>query len=128
MDVKICIFFFGRYCLTNNVCNKETNEQMQSRNTETGQDSNLERGGKAKKNSSRRSCSVLYLRYLGPEDLFFLILDISIVLRDTTLTISNFIETGTLVEIEIVRGVSLRATEITAITRCKTRSSRVGIP
>ena len=47
------------------------------------------------------------------------ILDISVVLRETTLISSDSIETGSPVETEIVRVVSLSKTEITEITRFK---------
>ena len=44
---------------------------------------------------------------------FLIISDISIVLRETTLTISDSFQTGSPVEIEIVRVDSLCTTEIT---------------
>ena len=43
---------------------------------------------------------------------------ISVLLRETTLTISDSFETASPAEYEIVRVVSLSATEITEITRC----------
>ena len=43
--------------------------------------------------------------------------DISVVLRETTTTTSDSFETGTPVETEIVKVVSLSTTEITEITR-----------
>ena len=49
----------------------------------------------------------------------FLIVLSRIVLRETTLIISDSIETGSHVETEIVRVVSLGTTEITEITRLK---------
>ena len=59
------------------------------------------------------------LRHPDPEDRIFnrFISDISIVLRETTLTISGSIETVSPVESERVRVVSLSSTEITEITR-----------
>ena len=58
------------------------------------------------------------LRYpTGRSDFRRVISDISVILRENTLTIADFIETGAPVEIEIVRAVSLSATEITMITR-----------
>ena len=47
------------------------------------------------------------------------IVDISNVLWETSLTVSDSIETGSPVESEIVRVVSLSTTEITEITRSK---------
>ena len=60
------------------------------------------------------------LRYSNPEDQIFnrVISDISAVLRETTLTISDYIETGSPVESEIVRLFSRSTVEITGeITR-----------
>ena len=56
-----------------------------------------------------------FLRYPNREDRIFnrVISDISVVLRETTLTISDSIQTGSPVEKEIVRVVSLTTTEIT---------------
>ena len=53
------------------------------------------------------------------EDRIFnrVISDISVVLRETTLTFSDSIEAGLPVEYEIARVVSLSSTEITDITR-----------
>ena len=64
-----------------------------------------------------------HLRHPDSEDrmLNSIISDISIVQRETTLTISDSIETGSNVETEIVRVVSLSTTEITEITRLKTK-------
>ena len=61
------------------------------------------------------------LRYSDPEDRMFdrIIYDVSIVLRETTLTISDSIVTGTPVESEIERVVSLSTTKISEITRFK---------
>ena len=61
------------------------------------------------------------------EDQIFnhVISDISLVLRETTLTTSDSIETGSPIETEIVRVVSLSTTEITEITRFKTKRSSV---
>ena len=70
------------------------------------------------------------LRYTDPEDRIFnrAISDISVVLRDTTLTISGFIETGLPVESGIVTAVSLSTTEISEITRFGKPIFRVWIP
>ena len=55
--------------------------------------------------------------------------DASVVLRETTLTFSDSIETGLPVKTEIVRVVSLSTTEITEITRLKKNTIfRVRIP
>ena len=61
------------------------------------------------------------LRYSDPENRIFnrVFSDISVVLMETTLTISESIDTGSVIEIEIVRVVSLSATEVTEITRFK---------
>ena len=63
------------------------------------------------------------LRYQNPEDRIFncIILDISVVPRDTTPTISDSTETGLPVKSEIVRVVSLIKMEITEIIRFKNR-------
>ena len=50
---------------------------------------------------------------------------ISVVLRETTLTISDSIETGSPVETEIVRVISLRTTEITEIIRLKKKKKTI---
>ena len=59
--------------------------------------------------------------YSDPEDRIFnrVISDISVVPRETTLTISDCIETGSPRETEIVRVVSLSTTEIPETTRFK---------
>ena len=70
----------------------------------------------------------LDLRCPDPEDRIFrhmLSQDISIVLRETT--ISDSIETGSLVETKIVKGVYLSTVEITEITQFKKMIFRVGI-
>ena len=64
------------------------------------------------------------LRYSDPKDRIFnrfnrVILNISVVLGETTLTISDSIETGSPVESEIVKTVSLRTTEITEVIRLR---------
>ena len=61
------------------------------------------------------------LKYAGPEDQIFnrAISDISVVLRETTLTFSDSIVIGSPVETEIVRVVSLGATEIAKIIHLK---------
>ena len=66
-------------------------------------------------------------RYLDFEDRIFnrVISDISVVLKKTTVTISDSIETGASVDSEIVRVVSLSTTEITEITRFKNPIFRV---
>ena len=58
--------------------------------------------------------------YPNPEDQIFnrVISDISVIQRETTLSILDSIETGTPVETEIVKVVSL-VTEITEIIRYK---------
>ena len=63
-----------------------------------------------------------------PEDRIFnrAISDISVVLRETTLTISYSIETGSQVETEKVRVVSLSSTEITEITWFKKKKTSSG--
>ena len=65
------------------------------------------------------------LRYHDPEDRIFnrVISDISVVLRETTLILPDSIETGSLVETEIVRVVSLSKTEITEISRLKKKKT-----
>ena len=55
--------------------------------------------------------------------LYHVIMDISVVLRETCLTISDSIETGPPFETDIVRVVSLSTTETSEITRFKNRSS-----
>ena len=67
-------------------------------------------------------CKDVSLRYSDPEDRIFnrVISDISVVLREITLTISDSIETRSSIESEIVRVVSLRTT---GITRFKNRYS-----
>ena len=72
----------------------------------------------------RKKGSVIFpsvLRYLNPEDQLFncVISDISVVLRETTLTISYSIDKGSIVETEIARVVCLGTTKITEITRLK---------
>ena len=70
-------------------------------------------------------------RYPDPVDRIYnrVISDISVVLRENTLTISDSIKTGLLVETEVVRVVSLTTTDITEITRVKKKSIlRVWIP
>ena len=57
------------------------------------------------------------LKVFEPRKSDFLTSDISVALRETILAISNSIETGSPVETEIVRVVSLTITEKTAITR-----------
>ena len=66
------------------------------------------------------------VRYQGPEDRNFyrVISDISVVLRKTTLTILDSIQTDSPVESEIVRVVSLSTTEITEITRLKKQNKK----
>ena len=58
---------------------------------------------------------------MDPEDRIFnrVISDIPVVLWENTLTISDSTETGTPVGYEMVRGVSLKTTEVTEITRFK---------
>ena len=70
------------------------------------------------------------LRYPDLEDRVFnrVISDISVVLGETTLTISDSVETGSPVESEIVRVVSLRTAELTEITRFKNPIIRVEVP
>ena len=70
------------------------------------------------KNGGNR-VNVYLVRYSDREDRIFnrVISDISVVLRETTLTISDFMVTDSPVESEIVRVVSLSTTEITEITR-----------
>ena len=69
------------------------------------------------------------LRYPDPGDRNFdrVISDISVIQRKTTLTISDSVETGSPVEIEIVRVVSLSTTEITETTRFEKPVFRVGL-
>ena len=64
------------------------------------------------------------LRYLDPEDRMSnrVISDISVVLRETTLTVSDSIETSFPVKSEIVRVVSPSTTEIIKITRFKRKN------
>ena len=68
------------------------------------------------------------LTYLYPEDRIFnrVIWDISVVVRETTLTISDSTETVSPVKSQIVRVASLDTTEITEITRFKQPFFRVG--
>ena len=66
------------------------------------------------------------LRYLDTEDLNRVISDTPVVPRETTLTYSDSTETGSPVESEIVRVVSVSTMEITDITRFKKKSSRRG--
>ena len=65
------------------------------------------------------------LKYLDPEDRIFnyVISDIPVVLRETTLTISDSFDTGSPVKFEIVRVVYLSVTKISEITQLKNRSS-----
>ena len=68
----------------------------------------------------------IILSHPDPEDRIFnrVISDISVVLRETTLTISDSIEAGSAVESEIVCVVvSLSKTEITEITGLKKKRS-----
>ena len=67
-------------------------------------------------------------KYPDPEDRIFNrnISDIFVVLRETTLTVSDSIETGSPVETEKVRVISLSTTEITEITRFKKPIFRAG--
>ena len=62
-----------------------------------------------------------YLRYSYPKDQVFnfVILDVSVILRENALIISDSFETGSLVEIKIDRMVSLNTMEITMITKSK---------
>ena len=79
-----------------------------------------------------------FLRYPDPEDrnLYCIISDISVMLRETPITISDSIEIGSPVDSEIVRVLSLRKTAIAEITRFKKKKEeekkkpifRVGIP
>ena len=64
------------------------------------------------------SISVISLRYPDPEGRIFnrFISDISVVRRETTLTISDSIETVSQVDTKKVRVVSLTKTEIADIT------------
>ena len=66
------------------------------------------------------------LRYPIPEDRVFnrVISDISVVQRETTLTISDSIETASLVGSEILRVVSPSTTKITEITRFKKKKKK----
>ena len=66
---------------------------------------------------------ILPVRYLDPEGLIFnrFIQYISVVQKEINLTISDSIETGSRVESEIVRVISLSTTEIIGITRFKKR-------
>ena len=68
------------------------------------------------------------VHYYAPEDRIFdhVISDISVVLRETTLSISYSIETGSPAETEIIRMVFLRTTEITKITRFKKKNDLQG--
>ena len=59
------------------------------------------------------------LRYLLPKERF--LKSSPVVLRESTLTISHYIEAGSPVEYEIVKVVTHSTTEITEITRLKTR-------
>ena len=70
-------------------------------------------------------CFEICLRYLDPEDRIFnrIISDISIELRETTLTISDSNETRSPVETEIVGVVPISTTDITEITQVKDQSS-----
>ena len=66
--------------------------------------------------------------YSDPEDRIFnrVISDISVVPRETTLTISYSIKTGSPVKSEIVRKVSLCTAEITETTRFKRKKRSSG--
>ena len=68
------------------------------------------------------------LRYPDPDDIIFnrVISDISVVVRENTITISDSIEIGSPGESEMVRMLSRSTTEITEITRLKIRSSGSG--
>ena len=63
----------------------------------------------------------MMLRYSDPEDQIFnpVILDISLALRETTLTISDSIKTGSPVKLELVKMVSFSSKEITEMTQFK---------
>ena len=67
------------------------------------------------------------LRYRDPGDLVFISV-IFDVLRETTLTISDSIETGSPVESKIVRVISLSTTENNRDNTIKKPIFRVGIP
>ena len=69
-----------------------------------------------------------FLRYPDPEDRIFsrVFADISVIAGKTTLTISSFIETGTQVEYEIVRVVSLGTRKKNEITRLKKKKRSSG--
>ena len=68
------------------------------------------------------------LEYLDPVDRNFnrVIVDISVVQRETTLTFSDAIETGSPLETEIVRVVPLSITEMTEITLFKKKKKYSG--
>ena len=69
--------------------------------------------------ASREIVGLGHLRYSNSDDRIFnaVILDISVLLRKTTLTISVIIETGSPFQSEIVRVASLSTTEIIEKTR-----------
>ena len=69
------------------------------------------------------------LKYPNPEDRILnrVISDIFVVLRKTIHTFSDSIETGSPVESEIVRVVSLSPTEITEITRLQKKMDQQGL-
>ena len=66
------------------------------------------------------------LRYpdLGDRIFNLVFSDVSVVIKETTLTTSDSIETGSPVEIKIVKVISLSATEITRITRFKDKRKK----
>ena len=70
--------------------------------------------------ASRKSA----VRYSDPKDRIFnrVISDISVVLWETTLTVSDSVKTVSPVKSEIVRVVSLSTTEITETTRFKKKT------
>ena len=71
-----------------------------------------------------------YFKVSDPQGWIFsrVISDISIVLRETILTVSSFIETGSSLESDIVRVVSLGKMEVTEIARYRKPILWVGIP
>ena len=74
--------------------------------------------------------NIYRLRYPDPGYRIFnrVISDIPVVLRETTLTISDSFEAGSPIETEIVRVVSLCTSEITQTVRFRKRSSGSGSP
>ena len=71
--------------------------------------------------------NVFDIRYSDPENQIFnrVISAISVVVKDTTLTISDSSETGLPVESKILRVVSLITREITEITRLKKKKKKL---